>query len=844
MVYTVHTSTSKQRYFDTSTQNILEDMEQSGDQVNQVEHGAVLGNKLLNAIRPKTVLPINQTTEPPVDPLSNLHESIENLKSMTISPSKSQYKFGGSGLPPGLSAPPSFNKAAMHHRSAFSDSGYQGRVENFPNIFDCENPSSGIFCNLGRMHAPSFPSHIYQTSPPGLSKMELSCEPWVHPPPGLNHVTFGSAQGVDPTKIQLFDVQTSNTSQHSLPQKIDNNDKTPTFWNIDRTVDLQNSLSTLLDPSMHANISSNPVQVFDKNDKMKMKSSVLLSMLKSKVGESVDGQGLMKTEKFEDAPQCTVNLDGADVPTIIPKKMLHIRATKNQCGKLMIKLRNTRANSDIEMQDGFYLRPGNVMTIFWKLPTDYSLNISMDLVIGLLRYGSQVNTPSIVAKAINVRQCTVIDSYRVGCLQFFAPKSAGQFVFRLYDQCSREASLETLSTSVSFNVVLVDTDIINNLQHVIESFQDDLPIKAINQFGLIVKGIKSCTNNTKDCSNILNRCIERVIEQIYSNLSILDEGSVKRMTVEKMSNPENSCLDNKNSQEEDGKCNEDDEFWKSFRQALRIHAESHDAFIALTERKTPWYLVAEKLKHTIKALECLYCPILKRYFASADDISAHRTKAFEFSPSINHLSGSGYMELLPALNTELRRILPNLVPSVDFALIREKTRARLELDLTSMNLIPVGTRLAIYGSSANNFGSDGADLDMCLIFPVGLIVTQDEKGPIIDKISEVLIKMGMKDVKTRSTARIPIVQFLDTFSGLECDISLHNPLALANTMLLKTYSIIDSRVRELAYVIKHWVKRRHINSPQDGTLSSYGYILTILHFLQVLKTSSLCTTDL
>lgn len=40
-------------------------------------------------------------------------------------------------------------------------------------------------------------------------------------------------------------------------------------------------------------------------------------------------------------------------------------------------------------------------------------------------------------------------------------------------------------------------------------------------------------------------------------------------------------------------------------------------------------------------------------------------------------------------------------------------------------------------------------------------------------------------VDSRPTARIPIVVFKDSKSGLECDISVMNPLAVRNTRLLK-----------------------------------------------------------
>ena len=49
---------------------------------------------------------------------------------------------------------------------------------------------------------------------------------------------------------------------------------------------------------------------------------------------------------------------------------------------------------------------------------------------------------------------------------------------------------------------------------------------------------------------------------------------------------------------------------------------------------------------------------------------------------------------------------------------------------------------------------------------------------------------------------------------------------------LKAYSVADPRVKELAYVVKHWAKRRCVNNASEGTLSSYGYLLCLVHFLQ------------
>lgn len=67
--------------------------------------------------------------------------------------------------------------------------------------------------------------------------------------------------------------------------------------------------------------------------------------------------------------------------------------------------------------------------------------------------------------------------------------------------------------------------------------------------------------------------------------------------------------------------------------------------------------------------------------------------------------------------------------------------------------------------------------------------------------------------------------------GIQCDINFFNPLGLHNTQLLRCYSLCDDRVRPMVLFVKAWAKRRKINSSYSGTLSSYGYVLMVLHYL-------------
>jgi terminal uridylyltransferase len=67
--------------------------------------------------------------------------------------------------------------------------------------------------------------------------------------------------------------------------------------------------------------------------------------------------------------------------------------------------------------------------------------------------------------------------------------------------------------------------------------------------------------------------------------------------------------------------------------------------------------------------------------------------------------------------------------------------------------------------------------------------------------------------------------------GIQCDINFGNPLGIHNTQLLRCYSFSDPRVRPMVLFVKAWAKRRKINSSYSGTLSSYGWVLMVLHYL-------------
>lgn len=81
-------------------------------------------------------------------------------------------------------------------------------------------------------------------------------------------------------------------------------------------------------------------------------------------------------------------------------------------------------------------------------------------------------------------------------------------------------------------------------------------------------------------------------------------------------------------------------------------------------------------------------------------------------------------------------------------------------------------------------------------------------------------------------ARIPILK-LCFDNTLDIDLSCHNPTPLLNTRLLKAYSQMDIRVRDLGIAIKHWAKGAGLCDAIKSNLSSYSFTLLVLYFMQV-----------
>ncbi|KAG0284779.1 hypothetical protein BGZ96_010884 [Linnemannia gamsii] len=100
----------------------------------------------------------------------------------------------------------------------------------------------------------------------------------------------------------------------------------------------------------------------------------------------------------------------------------------------------------------------------------------------------------------------------------------------------------------------------------------------------------------------------------------------------------------------------------------------------------------------------------------------------------------------------------------------------------------------------------------------------------IPEVAKALRSVGCQSVITIDRARVPIVSF--QARGLDCDVSLDQPMAVLNSKLINTYTKIDGRFTQLWFAVRQIAKGHKIFSGSTGYLSSYALTMMLIVYLQ------------
>ncbi|EGX52268.1 hypothetical protein AOL_s00043g57 [Orbilia oligospora ATCC 24927] len=224
----------------------------------------------------------------------------------------------------------------------------------------------------------------------------------------------------------------------------------------------------------------------------------------------------------------------------------------------------------------------------------------------------------------------------------------------------------------------------------------------------------------------------------------------------------------------------------------------------------------------------------------------------------SHNGGTrSYRQFVPLDYTQMtdyaKSVVQSISPTPDEIAMKSSTLRRIT-EICN-NLVP-GSRIIPFGSLVSGFATKGADMDVIFAHdslhpqpfshesnvPVRLANEFLKRGFEVDllirtRVPILKIKTPSNDPGSRPgspSAQDALKEDLDEEpwpENISCDIGFKAHLGITNSYFFRTYSQCDSRFREMVLFVKQWSKNRDLNSPYFGTLSSYGYVLMVAHFL-------------
>ncbi|XP_045605906.2 speckle targeted PIP5K1A-regulated poly(A) polymerase [Procambarus clarkii] len=142
----------------------------------------------------------------------------------------------------------------------------------------------------------------------------------------------------------------------------------------------------------------------------------------------------------------------------------------------------------------------------------------------------------------------------------------------------------------------------------------------------------------------------------------------------------------------------------------------------------------------------------------------------------------------------------------------------------------------VFGSSANNLGFRGCDVDMYVDIGVNPWASCYSRAEAESKASDLTFylareirqsKMGIK-VQAVARARVPIVKFQDANTGLLVDLSFRHGMPVYNTQLIYSYSKAHPLVRPYLMLVRYWAKIQGVAGGGQPSFLITNYALTML----------------
>lgn len=243
-----------------------------------------------------------------------------------------------------------------------------------------------------------------------------------------------------------------------------------------------------------------------------------------------------------------------------------------------------------------------------------------------------------------------------------------------------------------------------------------------------------------------------------------------------------------------------------------------------------------------------FVPQMQPYMPTVHNVTSRVTSRSQFKIPLTPNVDVPEPHIVETLNRECVRIVATIQPS------EEESKRRRTLISHLQKVVKNewdGATVSCFGSAANGLALTNGDVDVCLMVPKGALklfngkdkdgnsrpppkieIKAENEVQVLQSIKDILVKNKMEIRSDLCHARVPILKLFDPQSNFQIDMCVNNRLVDHNTALVGAYMDLDERIRPLCLLIKFWTKSRDVNTTYRGTLSSYAYVLLVIHFCQ------------
>lgn len=226
----------------------------------------------------------------------------------------------------------------------------------------------------------------------------------------------------------------------------------------------------------------------------------------------------------------------------------------------------------------------------------------------------------------------------------------------------------------------------------------------------------------------------------------------------------------------------------------------------------------------------------RQYRPVTPSTKCHASPATSSGETSKTNRGDLLQQLGSCANVEQQMVALQMNIELSHQEVQEREYIRQQLQELFQTRTP-DCQVFLFGSSVSGVGMHGCDMDIFLDVTSDDLVLQnghsdDKCCPVLNPVSKMLRRCnGFNNILVIKSARCPLVKFEHVQSGLKCDLSMNNRLALQNTRLIKLVCDVDPRIQALMYNVRYWAKLKQLAGNPSGGLRVTNYALTMMVIL-------------